>query len=510
MTNGSQNQRPAIDVAPNQAWEPENMRGAVRGRVIVRLAPGEVPDKLPSILAVTLGKSVAPLGVGNDVDSVVKRFSPALRVTTAFAAAKSRDQRQQWDDIEHATGLARTLRIDVDPDASLVDLVSALNDLAIVEQASPQYLSVTPFDRAGHDGSDQEAERLTADPYQAQEMIGATEAHSIEPGDTALIVAIVDSGVDLHHPELRERLRPGIDTVDLPANGVPRSMQLIGDWSGIDRQPQDYVGHGTACAGIIGARGELIPSGLAGAARMLAVRVLAAARMTGRPRVTALGAITDIDLGLKIAIDLGARVFNLSFGTPETALRKDDPRPHADIVNYARRRGCVLIAASGNSGDMTALLPGLPGWGDCRRRGGRRPDADQLHDTRRPRRSLRAGRADRLDRPGRIATQHRHVLRGAVCHRRLRAAVGTRGATEPAYRRRRSAGAVDAHRIAVSARRGDDRLRHRHPRRARRAARDRRTGRRRAGGVVRADGTRDESAATSPDERSVARGLAEP
>ena len=37
--------------------------------------------------------------------------------------------------MEHATGLARTLRIDVDPDASLVDLVSALNDLAIVEQA---------------------------------------------------------------------------------------------------------------------------------------------------------------------------------------------------------------------------------------------------------------------------------------------------------------------------------------------------------------------------------------
>jgi subtilisin family serine protease len=73
--------------------------------------------------------------------------------------------------------------------------------------------------------------------------------------------------------------------------------------------------------------------------------------------VTALGAITDIDLGLKISIDLGARIFNLSFGTPESALRKDDPRPHADIVAYARRRGCVLIAASGNSGDTTRYYP---------------------------------------------------------------------------------------------------------------------------------------------------------
>jgi subtilisin family serine protease len=117
------------------------------------------------------------------------------------------------------------------------------------------------------------------------------------------------------------------------------------------------VGHGTACAGIIGARGNLLPPGCAGAAPMFAVRVLAGARMAGRTKIAALGAISDIDLGLKIAIDLGARVLNLSFGTPESALRKDDPRPHVDIVNYARRRGCVLIAAAGNSGDQTRYYP---------------------------------------------------------------------------------------------------------------------------------------------------------
>jgi len=357
MTEIGRDGRARVDAAPNQPWQPECTRGAVRGRLIVRLAPGEVPDRLPSILSVMQGSTIPHSRVGNDLDRVVSHFSPALRVSTAFAAAHTDGQRQRWDDLEHATGLARTLRIDVDPDASLVDLVSALNDLAIVEQASPQYLSVTPFDGARHADAQHDVERRVIDPREARDMIGASDALAIEPGDTALIVAIVDSGVDLHHPELRERLRPGIDTVDLPSNGVPRSMQLVGDWSGVDRVPQDYVGHGTACAGIIGARGERIPEGLAGAARMLAVRVLAAARMTGRPRVTALGAITDIDLGLKIAIDLGARVFNLSFGTPETALRKDDPRPHADIVAYARQRGCVLVAASGNSGETTRYYP---------------------------------------------------------------------------------------------------------------------------------------------------------
>ena len=352
MTADARDGRTAIGVAPNRPWEPENTRGAVRGRVIVRLAPGEVPERLPSSVAVTRGAAVAPSRLGNRIDDVVKRYSPALRVATAFAAANTRDGDQRWDDVEHGTGLARTLRIDVDPDSSLVDLVAALSDLAIVEQASPQYLSVTPF----HEGAPAPAAR-TVDPQQARDMVGARDALAIEPGDTALIVAIVDSGVDLQHPELRERLRPGIDTVDLPSTGVPRSMQLVGDWSGVDRQPQDYVGHGTACAGIIGARGERIPEGLAGAARIMAVRVLAAAQMTGRPRLTALGAISDIDIGLKTAIDLGARVLNLSFGTPETALRKDDPRPHADIVAYAQRRGCVLVAASGNSGDTTRYYP---------------------------------------------------------------------------------------------------------------------------------------------------------
>lgn len=346
-------------IAPDRPWAPESTRSAVRGRILLRLAPGEVPEGLPPLTVVAHGQAVAPSKVdGGPVDRVVKRYSPALRVATAFPAAVINGGRQRWDEDEHATGLARTLRIEVDPDASLVDLVAALGDLAIVEQVSPQYLSVTPFggDGAASDGR-AVADAPPADPWYAHRMVGASEALGLEPGDTTLIVAIVDSGIDLEHEELRGRIRPGIDTVNLPSDSVPRSMQLLGDWSGVDRSPQDEVGHGTACAGIIGAHGRWLPPGLAGAARLLAARVLAAARMTGRRQVTAIGAISDIDLGLKQAIDLGARVLNLSFGTPESALRDRDPRPHADIVAYARRRGCVLVAASGNSGDSRRYYP---------------------------------------------------------------------------------------------------------------------------------------------------------
>src|SRR4030095_2403688 len=44
-------------------------------------------------------------------------------------------------------------------------------------------------------------------------------------------------------------------------------------------------------------------------------------------------------------------------GTPETALRDGDPVPHTEIMEYALRRGCVLVAASGNSGDTTRYFP---------------------------------------------------------------------------------------------------------------------------------------------------------
>src|SRR5262249_40668217 len=58
----------------------------------------------------------------------------------------------------------------------------------------------------------------------------------------------------------------------------------------------------------------------------------------------------------------GARVLNLSFGTPESALRPEDPRPHEDVIQYALARDCVLVAACGNSGDGTRYFPAvLPG-----------------------------------------------------------------------------------------------------------------------------------------------------
>ncbi|MEQ1568420.1 MAG: S8 family serine peptidase [Myxococcota bacterium] len=337
--------------APDRPWEPERTRPVLEGRVVVRLAPGTPTDHLPTARAVSRRERSSAIRVdgGGAIDQVLARFSPAFRARLVHEAESSRDGgRRRWTELEHETGVARVLTVDVDPGASLPSLVDALADLAQVETASPVYLTVTPFSAAAPP---------VVDPWWAHRMIGAAEALRAEPGDRALVVGVVDSGVAADHPELAGRVRPGIDTVDLPAGQLSRGYVLTGDHAARDRDPSDEMGHGTGCAGILGANGLRLPKGLVGAASLLPARVLAAARGVHGAAVTAIGSGPDIDAGLKHAIDLGAKVLNLSFGTPASSLRPTDPPPHAEIVAYARRRGCVLVAASGNSGGRERYYP---------------------------------------------------------------------------------------------------------------------------------------------------------
>jgi len=358
---------PDLGRAPDRPWEPERTRTCVRGRVLIKLAPGEAGDHVPHYLEVARGLRTAALAVDDGaVDRAIRRFSPAAQVTRAFHAAKQvmvgGETRHHFDDLEEHIGLSRTFRIDLDPDASLLGLLEELKGLAVIEAATPQYLAVTPFAGprprgAGSRRGPAPPSAAAVDRRYAQRMIGADEALAFEPGDSALIVGIIDSGVALDHQELQGRLRPGVDTVDLPPDRTTRGLTLIGDSSDPDRIPRDEMGHGTACASIIGARGLSVPPGLGGAARLLAARALAAARFAERSTLTALGCIPDIDQAVKLAVDLGAKVLNLSFGTPETALRPDDPRPHEDVIAYALARGAIPVAASGNSGTPTRYYP---------------------------------------------------------------------------------------------------------------------------------------------------------
>lgn len=349
-----------VEVAASNPWRPENTRRCVRGRILVKVKSEDGPSSAPHYLQTRM--LAAPLHFDRGrIDRAVHRHSYAMQVTRAYEPSRlpllGNPVGDAWDDLERKTGLSRTYRIDVDPNTSLLNLVDSLRCLEDVEVATPHYLSNTPFQFEPSISSESYGYGRPSDPYYAHRMVGSSEALAFEPGDRALQVGVVDSGVDLNHPELMGALRPGVDTVDLPDQILSDGARLVGDSENPDRIPRDEIGHGTACASIIAARGDKVPPGVGGAAQVLPARALAGVRLMEKNKLTAMGALPDIDQSVKTLVDLGAKVLNLSFGTPASALRDDDPIPHQDVINYALQKGCILVAASGNDGRFNRYFP---------------------------------------------------------------------------------------------------------------------------------------------------------
>ncbi len=341
-------------------------RPALPGRIVFRLAPGIPVGEVAAHRDVRLGRAGAASAIDGDgpLDRTVLHRTDRMRLTRAFVARRSVDRpgrrHLDWDPIEEEVGMSRTFRLEVDPASDAHAIAADLRDRAQVEMASPQYLAETPFDAAPAPADAADAAEAPEREDAARRSVGAAAALRLEPGDTALIVALVDSGVELDHDEVRGRLRPGLNAVS--AAELAEGVALVTRARARGQDVDDDQGHGTCCAGILVGNGFRLPRGLAGAARLLPIRVLCAARVPGSDHPTAVGSLPDIDSGLKTAVDLGARILNLSFGTVETALGEGDPVPHAEVVRYALAHDCVLVAASGNGGDARRYYPAaLPG-----------------------------------------------------------------------------------------------------------------------------------------------------
>jgi subtilisin family serine protease len=156
------------------------------------------------------------------------------------------------------------------------------------------------------------------------------DAWNTTTGNDSMILAILDSGVQLNHPDLVGRLVPGWDFVNN------------------DSDPSDDFGHGTMVAGIAAASTNN-GRGVAGATwqgKIMPVKVLNSA-----------GAADDnnIAAGIKYAVDHGARVINLSLGGPGegTGILQQ-------YVDYATSRNVVVVAAAGNDGDKGVLEATAP------------------------------------------------------------------------------------------------------------------------------------------------------
>ncbi len=187
-----------------------------------------------------------------------------------------------------------------------------------------------------------------------------------------VLIAIIDTGVDLAHPDLASRIAvnaaelngaPGVDDdgngyVDdvrgydfTDAPGLPG----VGDYEGRDADPTDDYGHGTEVAGVAAAawNNGVGIAGAAPGARILPVR---AGFRTSLPFLPAVLQEDDAAAAVIYAADRGARVLNLSWGDVV-----DAPVIGAAVA-YARSRGALVVASAGNEpGDLPFYPAAYPG-----------------------------------------------------------------------------------------------------------------------------------------------------
>jgi subtilisin family serine protease len=333
------------------------MNRVLPGHIVLTLRAGVAPEHVPSYLDLLAGAArhastfrVAP------VDGVLSRWGGGARISAAYHAKRHLGHaglhNRGYDDVEESLGMSRTYKLQVADSERTGDVIAALRQLNVVETAGAQQIASIPFEAIV-------AQRLhkSGDAWQPHHRVRAVEARSMEEGDQRVTTAIVDTGVVVGHPEFQRKCLAGYDTCDLGMGQVNSDVKLVGDSRGFDYNPNDEVGHGCHVAGIIGAQGWEIPPGVGGKTLLLPVRVLAAAVKPQGSRRMGVGALSDINAGMKVACDLGADVINMSFGTPASSVDDRASQPHARVIAYALHYGCVLVAAAGNSGKEEKYFP---------------------------------------------------------------------------------------------------------------------------------------------------------
>jgi subtilisin family serine protease len=196
------------------------------------------------------------------------------------------------------------------------DAIKALEANKFTAQAQPSYVfELAQAPAAPADNQGDSAQYIVA-------KLRLPEVHTLATGK-GVLVAVVDSAIDVNHPDLAGVIAGRFDS------------------AGMEDKPHP---HGTGMAGAIASHKRLL--GIAPNARLLAIQAFGV--NSGGAQGTSLAIVKGLDW----AVEQGARVINMSFAGPRDPILEQ-------AIKGLRDRGIVLIAAAGNAGPKSApLFPG--------------------------------------------------------------------------------------------------------------------------------------------------------
>jgi len=161
-----------------------------------------------------------------------------------------------------------------------------------------------------------------------------------------VVIAVIDTGVAVHHEDLAHNI--WINDDEIPGNGIDDDSNGFVDdvhgWDFVDRDADvtDPAGHGTAVAGsIVAARNDYGVTGIAYDAQIMVIRVLAE---------DGVGTQLDIGAGIRYAVANGADIINMSLGGTGS-------KRVSTAVQYAQNEGVLIVAASGNAAEARPEYP---------------------------------------------------------------------------------------------------------------------------------------------------------
>ena len=206
----------------------------------------------------------------------------------------------------------------------------------------PQFAQQWALNNLGQDGGTKGAD------------INALEAWQQTQGSDEVVVAVLDSGVDYTHTDLRSNMWLRPDNLPQYTDDELGTFNDENGFNGTDNaaDPMDDNGHGTHCAGIIGAEGNN-GEGIAGVNWNVRIMPL---KFMGRG---GFGTTKDAIEAINYAIDrkqhgVNVRVINASWGSTQRSKALED------AIRAAGEQGILFVAAAGNDGSNNDKRPHYP------------------------------------------------------------------------------------------------------------------------------------------------------